>query len=226
MKDSIKTIALVLLLAACGASTMMYLGTVSLLDSAEMQMKQQQEQIALLEERQTILVEDMTRLEDQLAARYDDIQALEGQIAYLLEARCIRETLANATPEEKYKLKKLGQAEAGNQGVVGIALVMLSVVNRVEHPTKYADTLDGVIFSGAYTVTQPGGGYWTAEPSEECDVALYLIEHGWTEADLLSFMGLDEELKIYYFTNSGYSYGDPIIHYRNHYFSGYTVVTE
>lgn len=223
MREEIKTIGLLLALAACAASIMMYIGTASLLDVAGTQLVYQEEQIALLEERNTILIEDMTRLEDELAVRYDTIHALEGQINVLNDVKGFRASIAENTPEEDTMLKRLAMAEAGNQGVIGKALVMLTVVNRMEHPTKYADTIEGVVFSGAYTVTAPGGGYWTCVPDVECDAALYLVKHGWTEAELLDFYDFSPNLRAYYFTNQGFSYGDKLFQYKNHYFSGYEV---
>lgn len=187
----------------------------------EQQVEEQQSQIALLQEENSILVEDMTRLEDQLAVRYDAIVAYQSQIAYLLSVKGVRESLLGLTDIERDMLKRLAMAEAGNQGVIGKALVMLTVINRKEHPTKYPDTIEGVILSGAYTVTAPGGSYWTCVPDEECDAALYLVEHGYTEEMLLSYMDLDTELRAYYFTNQGFSYGDELFQYKNHYFSGY-----
>ena len=165
----------------------------------------------------------MTRLEDQLAARYDEIVANQSQIAYLISTKGVRDSLSDITNAERDMLKRLAMAEAGNQGVVGKALVMLTVVNRMEHPTKYADTIEGVVLSGAYTVTAPGGSYWTCVPDEECDAALYLVEHGYTEEMLLDYMDLDTNLKAYYFTNQGFSYGEKLFQYKNHYFSGYAL---
>ena len=202
---------------------MMYIGTVSLLDAAEVEIEQQQEQIALLEDRTSILIDDMTRLEDELEVRYDRIEALESQVAVLIAIKGYREAVADNTPEEDMMLKKLAQAEAGGQGVIGKALVMLTVINRKEHTTKYPDTIEGVVFSGAYTVTAPGGGYWTCVPDAECDAALYLVKHGWTEQELLNFYEFNPALRAYYFTNQGFSYGDRLFQYKNHYFSGYEV---
>lgn len=212
------------------ATTIMFYHQISLryltelqVSALEEQVAEQQSQLALLQQENSILVEDMTRLEDQLAERYDTIVAYQSQVAYLLSVKGVRESLLGLTDTERDMLKRLAMAEAGNQGVVGKALVMLSVINRMEHPTKYANTIEGVIFSGAYSVTAPGGGYWTCVPDEECDAALYLVEHGYTEEWMLNYLGLDPTLRAYYFNNQGFSYGEKLFQYKDHYFSGYTL---
>lgn len=133
------------------------------------------------------------------------VQLLEGFIDE------VPEEVLNLSEADKEALLRVAQSEAGNQGVIGMALVMRVVLNRVAHPTKYADTAEEVILSGAFNVTQPGGGYWTCQPSWECKVALYLVAHGW-----------DESEGACYFTSAGYSpYGDDSIafQYRDHWFN-------
>lgn len=136
-----------------------------------------------------------------------------GKRIQMLEALVeeLPDEVINLTDADKEALLRVAMSEAGNQGVIGKALVMCVVLNRVAHPTKFADTAEEVILSGAFNVTAPGGGYWTCVPDWECEAALYMVTHGWNESN-----------GVLYFTSAGYSpYGDPekAFQYRDHYFN-------
>lgn len=154
----------------------------------------------------------VAELNTQVAVLQEENIALNRQIQVL--EGCIEELpdeVINLSEADKEALLKVAMSEAGNQGVIGKALVMRVVLNRVAHPTKYADDAESVILSGAFNVTAPGGGYWTCVPDWECKVALYLVTHGW-----------DESNGVLYFTSVGYSpYGDDDIafQYKDHYFN-------
>ena len=170
-----------------------------------------QSELNLHEAELQILNTTIADLQTENAILLEDIAAMEVHIAALEEIYYLPDEVINLTEADLIALKKVAMAEAGNQGVIGKALVMRVVLNRVAHPTKFANSAEAVILSGAFTVTQPGGGYWTCVPDWECDAALYLILHGW-----------DESNGVMYFTNQGYSvYGDPDIafQYKNHYFN-------
>lgn len=162
-------------------------------------------------------------LETDLAIAQDEIEDKEHQIRVLQELGSFRINVSQLTDSEKLMLKRIAMAEAGNQGVIGKALVILTVLNRVDCPGKYGNSVEGVVLSGAYTVTQPGGGYWTCVPDWECEVALFLVLHGWNESILCAENDVDEDLRVIYFTNQGYSaYGDQMFQYKGHWFSGFS----
>lgn len=73
-------------------------------------------------------------------------------------------------------------AEAEGEGTKGKALVMLVVLNRV-WSDEFPDTVEEVIFQkNQFSVTMPGGRYYTTEPDEECMEALHLVNTGWDES--------------------------------------------
>ena len=190
-------------------------------------------QTSLLKLTELEVAELQSQLQEEKESHQADLRLYNNKIAELsVEVACLQEEnitlrrqvailegLLGEVPEEalnlsdadKVALLKVAMSEAGNQGVIGKALVMRVVLNRVKHPDKYADNAEDVILSGAFNVTQPGGGYWTCVPDWECYVALFLIEHGW-----------DESNGVLYFTSVGYSaYGDEEIafQYKDHYFN-------
>ena len=83
------------------------------------------------------------------------------------------------TEEEKALLMALSQAEAGNQGAEGMALVMNVVNNRIASES-FPDTLEGVIFQEGQF--QPAGMLKSVEPGEEAWEALWMVQHGWNES--------------------------------------------
>lgn len=76
-------------------------------------------------------------------------------------------------------LMKIAMAEAEGESVEGKALVMLVVLNRV-WSDEFPDTIEEVIFQPRqFSVTEPGGRYYTTEPDEGCREALALVSAGW-----------------------------------------------
>lgn len=171
----------------------------------------------------TDLHNQINELTTELAVAYDTIESIRHELQAIKDWSTVRDIVAGLTDAERTALKRIAMAEAGNQGIIGKALVMLTVLNRVECPGKYGSSVEGVILSGAYTVTQPGGGYWTCVPDWECDAALLLVMHGWDESALCDVYEIDGDLKVIYFTNQGYSaYGDKMFQYKDHWFSGFS----
>ena len=85
--------------------------------------------------------------------------------------------------EEEYLLAKLAMAEAEGEDTIGKALVIRTVLNRVESDLRYfPDTIAEVIFQDeAFTPTM-NGRYSTVEPNEDCYAALELIKEGWDDS--------------------------------------------
>lgn len=85
--------------------------------------------------------------------------------------------------EEAYLLAKLAMAEAEGEDTIGKALVIRTVLNRVESERRYfPDTIAEVIFQNdAFTPTK-NGRYTAVEPNEDCYEALELVEEGWDES--------------------------------------------
>lgn len=222
MKIHIRNAVIFLTALVLACLFIMYLDLQDKLAQANRAIIDYQTDVNALRQQNTALHSDIEEIEIVVAARDDEIEALRSELEYSYEMIGVRRSIVDLTDNEADMLKRLAMSEAGNQGVIGKALVMLTVINRMEHPTKYNDTIEGVIMSGAYEVTKPGGTFYTCQPDWECDAALYLIQHGWTEGEHLDELGLDPNYQAVYFTNSGYSaYGDQLFQYKNHYFSGW-----
>lgn len=78
---------------------------------------------------------------------------------------------------DEQRLLKIGQAEAGDQNIDGIALVMQVVLNRLKRD-GYANTIEGVISQEGQFQSYINGSYFKAVPSEYCYLALDEIEAG------------------------------------------------
>ena len=72
-------------------------------------------------------------------------------------------------------LQRIVQAEAGNEDIMGKLLVANVVLNRYRSE-KFPDSIEEIVTQTSYgafglvyqfTPTKPGGGYWSAVPSEE-----------------------------------------------------------
>lgn len=81
------------------------------------------------------------------------------------------------TYEEAQELMRIAQAEAGNQGIDGMMLVMMVVLNRVED-TAFPDTIHDVIFQQGQFQPIADGRYWEVEISTDAHLALAEIEKG------------------------------------------------
>ena len=84
--------------------------------------------------------------------------------------------------EDAELLMKIAMAEAEGESVEGKALVILVVLNRV-WSDEFPNTIEEVIFQPRqFSVTEPGGRYYTTEPDESCREALRLVSMGWDES--------------------------------------------
>ena len=106
------------------------------------------------------------------------------------------------TFEEMDLLESIAMAEAEGEDVIGKALVMRTVLNRVQ---KHSESVSEVIYKpNQFALDRMG-----IKPSEDCHEALNMILEGW-----------DESQGAIYFNAGHYSeYGEPLFKYGGHYFS-------
>lgn len=87
--------------------------------------------------------------------------------------------------EDAELLLKIAMAEAEGESTEGKAMVMLVVLNRT-WSKDFPNSIEEVIFqtepTRQFSVTEPGGRWYTTEPDEDCIKALQLIESGWDES--------------------------------------------
>lgn len=82
--------------------------------------------------------------------------------------------------DDSYRLAKLAYCEARNQSVETQAMVIMTVLNRLNSP-YYPDTIEEVIFQQVggvyqYSVVAPGGTWWYLEPTEESYEAVRMVQ--------------------------------------------------
>lgn len=82
------------------------------------------------------------------------------------------------TDEESMMLLKIAMAEAENQGVIGKALVMNVVKNRLDSK-DFPNTIEEVIFQPYQFTPVHDGRYEAAVPDEECYEALEMVLNYW-----------------------------------------------
>lgn len=118
----------------------------------------------------------------------------------------------NLTFEEMELLERIAMAEAEGEDTIGKALVMMTVLNRSR---RDGESIYVVIYKdGQYCIER-----MNIEPTDDCHEALAMVMDGWNESMLEC--NEHKDMKIYYFTNQGYSqYGEPMFQYGGHYFSG------
>ena len=86
------------------------------------------------------------------------------------------------TTEEAQMLVTLAMAEAEGEDIIGKALVIMVVLNRVESDS-FPDTIEDVIFDpGQFSPVAPGHRYYKVTPNADCWEALEMVEHGWDES--------------------------------------------
>lgn len=86
--------------------------------------------------------------------------------------------------EESYLLAKIAMAEAEGEDTEGKALVILTVLNRVQSKKAYfPDSIKEVIFEKGEFTPVTSGRFFRLEPSEDCYKALELVENGWDESN-------------------------------------------
>ena len=98
--------------------------------------------------------------------------------------------------KDAYLLAKIAMAEAEGEDTVGKALVIRTVLNRVESD-KFPNDVEGVLYQKAgvgwqFAPMEIGGRWYTTEPDEDCWEALYMVQTGW-----------DESLGALYFEQAG-----------------------
>lgn len=81
------------------------------------------------------------------------------------------------TYEDAQMLMRIAEAEAGGEGVNGMALVMAVVLNRV-NDSDYPDSIEGVIFQKNQFQPIADGRYYEVEISTNAHLALAEIESG------------------------------------------------
>ena len=110
--------------------------------------------------------------------------------------------IKNLTEEDKELLMQIAQAEAGNQDLIGRALVILTVLNRCE---KNNATVRQTIFAPSqfYVSGMCPGDELTQE-------AMELVMHGW-----------DESEGCLYFCSTGWNYygAEHLFKHQDHWFS-------
>ena len=90
--------------------------------------------------------------------------------------------LLTFTAEEEELLLKLGMAERGDTWCTEcIALVMRTVLNRVESP-EFSSTIKGVIYAQDQFTPAMDGSLESAQPNIPCYDALEMIKEGWDES--------------------------------------------
>lgn len=91
------------------------------------------------------------------------------------------------TYEDAQMLMRIAQAEAGNQGVEGMGLVMATVLNRVQDDA-FPATIKDVIFQPHHFSSVSDGRYYTVDISPEAHEALVDIEMGMPyDAEIVGF---------------------------------------
>lgn len=87
------------------------------------------------------------------------------------------------TPEEEELLLKIGMAERGDTYCTDcIALVMRTVLNRVETPGKFGSTIKNVIYAEDQFTPVAEGTFEDTEPNFACQNALDMIKEGWDDS--------------------------------------------
>lgn len=95
----------------------------------------------------------------------------------------IAEPVVELTEEEKNMLLKLGMAERGYGNCTEcIALVMCTVLNRVEAEGRFGSSIRSVILAPEQFTPVMDGSYDSAEPNQLCRDALDMVIYGWDES--------------------------------------------
>ena len=113
-------------------------------------------------------------------------------------------TTSGFTDRERYLLLHIMVHEAGNQGVIGQALVGRVVLNRVESG-RFPDSIEAVLFQpGQFG---PEAEICRYEPNADSYAALELLESGWDESQgALFFCTTSFSWATYLFTHGGHNF--------------------
>lgn len=83
--------------------------------------------------------------------------------------------------EDEYLLVKIAMAEAEGEDIDGKALVILTVLNRV-NSNEFPNTIHDVIYQPSQFSPVGSGRFDAVEPSDECYQALDMVIDGWDES--------------------------------------------
>lgn len=212
MNKKIKQVLVIISLAAIAVADLFYIFSRFEILSNEIEAKdayiaELEEQVALLSQKNADLETELSIVLDENAALHEEIKMLGEMLNDV--SSLFGNTPIELTPQEEEELMTVAQAEGESEGIIGKALIMCVVLNRVRDP-RYPDNIHDVIFSGAFYVTHDGGRYYTVTPDEECEVALLMVAAGW-----------DGSQGALYFCNDGYNGCStiPLFRFRRHYFS-------
>ena len=87
------------------------------------------------------------------------------------------------TEEEQTMLLKIGMAELGNGDCTEcIALVMCTVLNRVNTEGRFGNNIRSVLYAQDQFTPVMDGSYESAEPNDRCREALEMVICGWDES--------------------------------------------
>lgn len=97
-------------------------------------------------------------------------------------AETTQPVLLTFTEEEETLLLKIGMAERGDTYCpTCIALVMRTVLNRVESP-KFPSTVKGVIYAENQFTPVAEGTFEDVKPNDVCRMALKSVKEGWDDS--------------------------------------------
>ena len=92
-----------------------------------------------------------------------------------VDAKELEKSRTTFTEQESLVLQKIAVAEAGIEGIGGMAFVMQTVINRMESE-DFPDTIYDVISESGEFSTFSNGSYEKAEPTENSKKALELLK--------------------------------------------------
>lgn len=111
-----------------------------------------------------------------------DMATAGATLSDLVHRKSVDDMSLNLNDSDIETLLHISSAEANTEGVIGKALVMRVVLNRMES-VDFPDTVKEVVFqntTGRYEFSPVGdGSYWDAEVTQECHDALDLVLSGW-----------------------------------------------
>lgn len=81
--------------------------------------------------------------------------------------------------DDRQMLAKLAMAEAGGEDTTGKALVIKTVINRMESE-DFPDTVEEIITQQSqFSSVTDDGRYYEMIGNDDCELALQMVEHGW-----------------------------------------------
>ena len=92
-----------------------------------------------------------------------------------VNAKELEKSRTTFTEQESLVLQKIAVAEAGIEGIGGMAFVMQTVINRMESD-EFPDTIYDVVSEPGQFSTFSNGSYEKAEPTENSMKALELLK--------------------------------------------------